>query len=274
MRVQSALLVIVAFASYREAASSKPKRVVATDKVPHNRPELLGHDDTLSLRGGGARDTTPMLEKKQLPKGQYSIGKALEFHKAMWLPVSLALNYHYDNFSHRSCLMAAIFGGYGINWVLKSHSFFDKNFYNDMAFIGGVSAVLINWVLLSIFFIFPYLAAKNTNPISPMEMMVSVLLFSLGTFLHYGADAQKHYTLKFRGPGLITDGFFSRIRSPSYFGENLIFAAYAIVAGFESRLVWAPVAYLLLGLAALGKKKEDSLSRYEGYGDWKKKTWF
>jgi len=224
--------------------------------------------------GAGKSNASALLEKRKLEPGQYSIGKALEFHKAAWLPVSLAFSYYYNNFGYRACLMTALFGGYGINWVLKSHTFFDKNFYNDEMFIGPLSSVVVNMLLLSMFFFYPYLAAKNTDPISPLAVMSSVLLFSLGTFLHYGADAQKHYTLKFKGPGLITDGFFARLRSPSYLGENLIFAAYTVVAGMKSKMVWIPVAYLLFGLLLLGGKKSASLARHEGYEEWKKNTWF
>lgn len=268
----SALFVLIATAFYSGVASFKPKRAVIARRA--GCTAVFEEPSALRGGGGGGADAAAKLEKRQIPKGQYSLGKALEIHKGMWLPVSLAFNYYYDNFSHRSCLMAALFGGYGINWILKSHTFFDKNFYNKDEFIGGISSVLLNWAMLSIFFFFPYLAARNTDPISPAELLASVLLYSLGTFLHYGADAQKHYTLKFRGPGLIADGFFAKLQSPSYFGENLIFGAYAIIAGFGSRLVWVPLSYLLLGLTALGNNKSKSLARYEGYEDWKKKTLF
>ena len=40
----------------------------------------------------------------------------------------------------------------------------------------------------------------------------------IGVFLHYGSDAQKYFTLKYR-KGLITEGFFSRCRNPNYLGE-------------------------------------------------------
>ena len=113
-----------------------------------------------------------------------------------------------------------LFGGYDINWILKSYTFFDKNSYNNDACRGGIGLIMLNLAILSTYYIYPYLAAKNTKDIKPLSMLVAVLLYSLGTFLHYGADAQKHYTLKFRGSGLITDDFFAKIRSPSYFGEQ------------------------------------------------------
>jgi len=72
---------------------------------------------------------------------------------------------------------------------------------------------MLNWAILSTYYIYPYLAAKNTNEITPLSMFVAVLLYSLGTFLHYGAEAQKHYTLKFRGSGLITDDIYNRGRN-------------------------------------------------------------
>ncbi len=260
--------ILLSVATCHPDADFKPRKVLAVQQ------RSAEHHPYHVIPRGGAAGKALLEEKRTLEPGQYSIGKALEFHKAAWLPVSLAFNNYFNNFGHRACLMTALFGGYGINWVLKSHTFFDKNFYNDEMFIGPLLSVAVNMLLLSLFFFYPYLAAKNTDPISPFACMSSVLLFSLGTFLHYGADAQKHYTLKYKGPGLITDGFFSKLHSPSYVGENLIFASYTIVAGIKSKLVWIPVAYLLFGLLALGGKKSASLARYEGYEDWKKSTWF
>lgn len=170
--------------------------------------------------------------------------------------------------------MAGLFSAYGINWVLKSQIFWDKGFYNDPEAIAGLPQILINSTLLSLFFMFPWLAAKNKEPIEPLAVMVSCILFSMGNFFHYGADAQKFFTLKYKGSGLIKDGFFSKLRNPSYFGEDLIFAAFTIVAGIKNPLVWIPVAYLELGKLVLGTKKKHSLARYEDYEEWRKSTWF
>ena len=40
-------------------------------------------------------------------------------------------------------------------------------------------------------------------------------LYTLGIFMHYVSDAQKHYTLRLQ-KGTIDDGLFARTRNPNY----------------------------------------------------------
>lgn len=81
--------------------------------------------------------------------------------------------YRFNNYNYRSCLMASLFGGYGINWILKSYTFFDKNFYNNDACRGGIGLVMLNWAILSTYYIYPYLAAKNSTEIDYTSFNVS-----------------------------------------------------------------------------------------------------
>ena len=118
------------------------------------------------------------------------------------------------------------------------------------------------------------MAGTNLEPIKPYEVLLSVLLFSIGMMLHYGADAQKFYTLKYRGSGLIKDAFFSKLRNPSYIGEDMIFLGFGIVAGLSKRLTWIPIFYTAAGLKMFSGEKVKSLSRYSDYEEWKKNTWF
>ena len=69
---------------------------------------------------------------------------------------------------------------YGINWILKSYTFFDKNFYNNDACRGGIGLVMLNWAILSTYYIYPYLAAKNTNEITPLSMLVCGVIVFIG----------------------------------------------------------------------------------------------
>merc|ERR1719411_577921 len=60
-------------------------------------------------------------------------------------------------------------------------------------------------------------------------MGLGMWLYSVGIFLMFGSDCQKHYTLLYRKPrSLITDGFFTYTRNPNYLGEVFIYTAYAI----------------------------------------------
>lgn len=264
-----AAVLLAANAAAAGRSTSHAALILSTQEV--GASPLRRKDEIATLTRGGAAGSK--VDKIKPPPGQSSVGKLLEAHKALWLPVSLALNYHYKNWSTRSSLMSGMFGAYGINWVLKSHLFWDKGYYNDADMVGGFPLLMTVFTMLSIFFTYPLLAAKNQQPIGSVEIIAACLLFSIGSFLHYGADAQKFYTLKYN-PGLIKEGFFKKMRSPSYVGEDLIFAAFTIVAGFESRWVWLPVGYLMLGLSVGGSKKRESLSRHKDYEEWKKNTWF
>jgi protein-S-isoprenylcysteine O-methyltransferase Ste14 len=88
-----------------------------------------------------------------------------------------------------------------------------------------------------------------------------------GVFLHFGSDAQKYFTLKYR-KGLITEGFFSRSRNPNYLGEILIYLGFAMLAQH-----WLP--FVVLGVFATlvfipnMLKKDQSLSRYPEFAAYK-----
>ena len=85
-----------------------------------------------------------------------------------------------------------------------------------------------------------------------------------------GSDAQKYFTLRLRR-GLITDGFFVRVRHPNYLGEMVLYASFAWVAGHV--LPWLVLAWVWLALFVpnmLGK--EASMSRYPEWAAYKART--
>jgi steroid 5-alpha reductase family enzyme len=94
----------------------------------------------------------------------------------------------------------------------------------------------------------------------------AVSLNIFGVFLHYGSDAQKYYTLKYR-QGLITEGFFARCRNTNYLGEILIYLSFAVLA-----MHWLPFLILagFMGGIFLPNmlKKEQSLSRYPEFSNY------
>lgn len=221
--------------------------------------------------GGGAKGLD--LTKVEVTKGKVSLGRVLEFHKIMWLPFSLYMMQTSDEASRRSALLTGLFGGYGIIWVIKSYTFWDKNFYNDPSlFLSGPIDFIFCNLSLATYLLYPYVAAHNTAPISPIDTVVASLLFTVGIFFHYAADAQKFFSLKYKG-GLVTEGLFSRCRNPSYFGEWLIWIAFTIIAGYNQKLLLIPNLWFALITISGAFKKEKSLSRYPEFIDWKKKTW-
>ncbi len=109
----------------------------------------------------------------------------------------------------------------------------------------------------------------NVTPSAPL-ICVAIATNITGVLLHYGSDAQKYFTLKYK-KGLITEGFFSRSRNPNYLGEILIYLSFAMLAQH-----WLP--FVILGIfAALVfvpnmLKKDQSLSRYPEFIAYKERS--
>ncbi|WP_342635682.1 methyltransferase family protein [Gloeothece verrucosa] len=122
-------------------------------------------------------------------------------------------------------------------------------------------------MLLSLFWVAPFILISTRSEPSLPLMAAAISLNLLGIFLHYGSDAQKYYTLKYKS-GLITEGFFARCRNPNYLGEACIYISFAMLAqhwlpflilGFMVAMVWIPNML----------KKDQSLSRYPEFENYK-----
>jgi protein-S-isoprenylcysteine O-methyltransferase Ste14 len=84
------------------------------------------------------------------------------------------------------------------------------------------------------------------------------------------SDAQKHFTLQHRR-GLITTGWFARVRHPNYLGEMVLYASFAVVASHW--IPWLVLLWVWLALFVpnmLGK--EASMSRYPEWAAYKART--
>jgi protein-S-isoprenylcysteine O-methyltransferase Ste14 len=92
----------------------------------------------------------------------------------------------------------------------------------------------------------------------------------MGVLLHFGSDAQKYFTLKYR-TGLITEGFFLRCRNPNYLGEILIYLGFAIVT--QSWIPFAILGAFVAGVFVPNMLKKDlSLSRYPEFAAYKQNS--
>ena len=141
-------------------------------------------------------------------------------------------------------------------WLLKDRIYPDKQWEQEVSL--GTSLIVFGTV--NLYWIAPFiLISSGVEPPLPL-VGAAIAINILGVFLHYGSDAKKYYTLKYKS-GLITEGFFARCRNPNYLGEILIYLAFAILT-----MHWLP--FVILGGFIAGifipnmRKKDQSLSRY------------
>ena len=85
------------------------------------------------------------------------------------------------------------------------------------------------------------------------------MLFSIGGFLHYAADAQKFYTLKYKPNHLITEGLFSIVRHPNYLGEFMMWIALVLISGYNKLYSYVPLLWLFVATVLVNSQKSSSL---------------
>lgn len=189
---------------------------------------------------------------------------AINVHKALVVPVVLALMWRFECWSPEAFVYLAIHGTYALCWLVKSATFPDRRFDEEKPL---PVAVLFVFVPLAGYYVAPYLLTSRHVTLPPWAYGAVLFLFTAGLFLHFVSDAQKHYTLKLR-PGLIDEGLFARTRNPNYLGEILIYTAFALMA-----VHWLPFA--ILGCWVFGfflrnmLAKDRSLSRYPGFAEYR-----
>lgn len=193
---------------------------------------------------------------------------AVNFHKGITAFIVLGLMWWYDNFSTGAWLYLALHGTYGIMWLMKDQIFPDRQWEKEVSLGFGVFA----WFALILYWIAPWILIRSGAQPGALETAGSVFLVVFGTMIHFGSDAQKYFTLKYR-PGLITEGFFARSRNTNYIGELLIYSGFAL----SSCSAWG---WLGIGLFFAAEfipnmiRKDRSLSRYPEFESYRKKSGF
>jgi protein-S-isoprenylcysteine O-methyltransferase Ste14 len=106
----------------------------------------------------------------------------------------------------------------------------------------------------------------------PGEMIIAgaVALNMFGSVLHFGSDAQKYFTLKYK-PGLITEGFFARCRNPNYVGELMIYVGFAMLSMSWMGYIGIGLFFIFVFIPGM-IKKDKSLSRYPEFTAYKKRS--
>lgn len=190
----------------------------------------------------------------------------VNLHKGTTALFVVALMVAYQNFSLGPWVYLALHGTYGILWLLKDRLYPDKQWEQTIPLATGI----FGFGFISLYWVAPFLLiSRGVEPPLPL-VAGAIALNILGVFLHYASDAQKYFTLKYHS-GLITEGFFARCRNTNYLGELLIYFSFAMLA-----MHWLPFVILGLFAAVLFvpnmRKKDESLSRYPEFADYKARS--
>jgi protein-S-isoprenylcysteine O-methyltransferase Ste14 len=163
----------------------------------------------------------------------------------------------------------ALHGSYGLAWLIKDRVFPDPGWEKPVT-LGG--AVMTWLTVLGPYWVAPVLLALSGWEAPAPLLALATLTYAVGLVLMIGADAQKTFTLRVRR-GLITDGFYARVRHPNYLGEMLIYGSFAAVSGHV--LPWAVLAVVWsLVFVPNMIRKERSMSRYPEWPAYAARTGF
>jgi len=162
-----------------------------------------------------------------------SVGTWINLHKALVIPIVLAMMLAYGNWSVEAFVYLALHGTYSLLWLVKQTLYPDRKFEEQQPLWIGFLYV---FVPLAGYFLAPFLLISRHLVLAPAYIALVLFIYIAGIFLHYVSDAQKYFTLQAR-KGLITDGLFARTRNPNYLGENLIYLAarYPEFAAYKAR---------------------------------------
>lgn len=224
------------------------------------------NDLVLHRLPGGASRTTPRVP--------------INLHKALMGPFVLALMLASGDFSLAALLYLALHGTYGVLWIVKDVAFPDPSWRAPCS-IG--SALAISVFPLGLYLLAPLVMLTplgrlvpggwGTTATLPLGVaFAAVVSFALGSFLHFVADAQKHFVLTHQRPRqLITTGLFSATRNPNYLGEILIYSSFNLLA--QHWLPWAACAWVwsMIFLPNM-LAKDRSMSRYPEHAAWVART--
>ena len=196
----------------------------------------------------------------------------INLQKGGTIPFIAVLMWWYGNTSTAAWVYLGLHGGYGLSWLVKDLAVPDRGWQQRVTFGGALLSFLL---VLAPYWVLPWLLISGAlgpdhpQP-APALMAACVVLFTIGLTLMIGADAQKNAALAAR-TGLVTTGFYARMRHPNYLGEMLIFASFALMVRH-----WIPWAILgaiwtvvfMTNIAA----QEVSLSRHAGWPAYIRRT--
>jgi protein-S-isoprenylcysteine O-methyltransferase Ste14 len=199
----------------------------------------------------------------------FKLAWIVNLQKGGTLPFVLGLIFTYECFTPTAWTYAAMHGSYGLIWLLKELVHPDPSFQKKMTLGSWLNAFLL---VLGPYWIAPVIVTSQRVEQPLWLLALAVLAYAIGVVVMMGSDAQKFFVLRARR-GLITDGWFARVRHPNYLGEMFVYGSFALVAGHW--LPWAVLAWVWLAVFVPNMlRKEHSMSRYPDWAAYKARTGF
>ena len=204
----------------------------------------------------------------------WKLAWVIDFQKTGTFPLLGLLIAWYHNTGTSAWVYLAMHGSYGLVWMVKDLAFPDPAWQRRVTVPSGLYAF---FGVLVWYWAFGWLLISGTSsPAYPLPdhawFCLCISLCILGSVIMIAADAQKYFTLRVK-PGLITDGMYRFIRHPNYLGEMMIYGSFALMVWH-----WLPVvvlAFVWTGLFAVNMlNKESSMSRYPGWTEYKRRSWW
>ena len=190
-------------------------------------------------------------------------------HKATTIPFVIALMFYFNNFGIGPYVYLAIHGTYCTLWLMKEYYFPDKTWDTTVHPVMAVPFYLMLGPCS--YWIAPFLLVRSGVQPSPAVIALAISLCILGVFFHFCGDCQKYFTLKYH-KGLIQEGLFAQSRNINYLGEILIYLGFNIISQHLVPFI-CQAAFIILLFYPNMKKKDQSLSRYEDFKNYRAKTW-
>jgi steroid 5-alpha reductase family enzyme len=108
-----------------------------------------------------------------------------------------------------------------------------------------------------------YFGAQRTSPLGLTDG-VAVAVYVLGTFIHFGSDYQKQrFKARAGDKGtLLVTGFWALCRHPNYFGDFLIYMAFALIGGSAWGWIAPALNFMQYRFDAIPKSERWAAERY------------
>jgi len=194
------------------------------------------------------------------------LNQLINLHKGMTAFVVLGLMFFYNNFTIAPLVYLALHGTYGLLWLLKEKIFPDPYFKEKINFLTSVTG----FIFLGSYWIAPYILISSQKSVPDFIIAASISINIIGVFLHFASDTQKYFSLKLK-KDLIKEGFFKNVRNTNYLGEILIYLSFAILSMSFIPFAILAIFFFVVFLPRM-IKKDNSLKKYAGFKDYKKKT--